>query len=83
MLKLDLKYRLSIPTARTITLLVAAFFIYLFGNQTQVGWMFVMSALLAGTVLAAWMLNRHALRGVAIEREVGESPDAGLYEVVI
>jgi uncharacterized protein (DUF58 family) len=75
-----LKYHFSLPTARSVTLLVAAFLLYLFGNQTQVGWMFVMSALLAGTVLAAWMLNRHALRGIEIEREVGESPNAELYE---
>jgi uncharacterized protein (DUF58 family) len=75
-----LKYHLSLLTARAITLLVAALLIYFFGNQTQVGWMYVMSALLAGTVLAAWMLNRHALRGVIVEREIGESPDAELYE---
>ncbi|MFL7794906.1 MAG: DUF58 domain-containing protein [Anaerolineae bacterium] len=75
-----LKYHFSLPTARAITLLVAALLIYFFGNQTQVGWMFVMSALLAGTVLAAWMLNRHSLRGVEIERQVGESPNAELYE---
>ncbi|MFN2228652.1 MAG: DUF58 domain-containing protein [Anaerolineae bacterium] len=75
-----LKYHLSLPTARAVTLLVAALLLYFFGNQTQVGWMYVMSALLAGTVLAAWMLNRHALRGVIVEREVGESPDAELYE---
>ncbi len=75
-----LKYHLSLPTARSVTLLVAAFLLYLFGNQTQVGWMFVMSALLAGTVLAAWMLNRHSLRGVEIERKVGASPNAELYE---
>jgi len=75
-----LTYHLSLPTARSVTLLVAAFLLYLFGNQTQVGWMFVMSALLAGTVLAAWMLNRHALRGIVVEREVGESLNAELYE---
>jgi uncharacterized protein (DUF58 family) len=75
-----LKYHFSLPTARAVTLLVAAFLLYLFGNQTQVGWMFVISALLAGTVLAAWMLNRHSLRGVVIERRVGESPNAELYE---
>jgi uncharacterized protein (DUF58 family) len=75
-----LKYHLSLPTARSITFLVAAFLLYLFGNQTQVGWMFVMSALLAGTVLAAWMLNRYALRGIEVARRVGESPNAELYE---
>jgi uncharacterized protein (DUF58 family) len=75
-----LKYHLSLPTARTVTLLVAAFLLYLFGNQTQVGWMFVMSALLAGTVLAAWMLNRRALCGIEVERQVGGSPNIELYE---
>ena len=75
-----LKYHFSLPTARAITLLVAALLLYFFGNQTQVGWMYVMSALLAGVVLAAWLLNRRALCGIEIGREVGESPNAELYE---
>jgi uncharacterized protein (DUF58 family) len=65
-----LKYHLSIPTSRAVTLLIAAAMLYFFGNQTQVGWMYVMSALLAGVVLAGWLLNRHALRGIAVERQV-------------
>ena len=36
------KYHLSLPTARAITLLIAALLLYFFGNQTQVGWMYVM-----------------------------------------
>jgi uncharacterized protein (DUF58 family) len=75
-----LRHHLSIPTSRTVTFLIAAFLLYLFGNQTQVGWMYVMSALLAGTVLAAWCLNRRVLHGVRIERRVGDVPNAELYE---
>lgn len=75
-----LKHHFSIPTSRTVTFLIAAFLLYLFGNQTQVGWMYVMSALLAGTVLAAWWLNRRVLRGVRIERRIEDTPNAELYE---
>jgi uncharacterized protein (DUF58 family) len=82
-----LKYRLSIPTSRAVTLLIAALLMYLFGNQTQVGWMYVMSALLAGVVLAGWLLNRRALHGIAVERQVpaaglrgGGIPNIELYE---
>ena len=52
-------------------MLTAAFVLYLFANQTQVGWLYVMSAVLAGTVLAALFLNRSSLRGLAAERGVG------------
>jgi uncharacterized protein (DUF58 family) len=79
-LRHHLRLALSLPTARAVTVAVAAFLIYLFANQTQVGWMYVMAALLAGTVLAAWWLNRRALHGVQVERRVGESPNAELYE---
>ena len=58
-------------TGRTLTLLTAAFVLYLFANQTQVGWLYVMSAVLAATVAAALLLNRGSLRGLAAERAVG------------
>jgi len=63
-----------------LTVLIAAFLIYLFANQTQVGWMYVMTALLVGMIPAAWAVNRRALTGVQVERQVGEGPQAGLYE---
>ena len=44
------------PTRRTLTILIAAFLLWAFGNQTQVGWLYVMSALLAGFVGAAAVL---------------------------
>jgi len=69
-----------IPTSRTWGLLITAFLLYVFGNQTQVGWLYVTSALLAGTVLASWWLNRRALQGIAVERQVGDASDAELYE---
>src|SRR4029434_164497 len=46
--------------------------LYLFANQTQVGWLYVMSALLAGTVLAAWFLSRGILKQIRAERKIGQ-----------
>src|SRR5712692_4149130 len=68
------------PTARARTFLVAAGVLYLFANQTQVGWLYAMSALMAGVVLAGAWLGRGTLRGIAAERRVGLSADAELYE---
>lgn len=48
----------------------AAFAFYLFGNQTQIGWLYVVSALLLGVVFGAWLLNRGALRGLSIQRHL-------------
>ncbi len=68
------------PTARAYTFIVAAFIIYLFANQTQVGWLYVVAALLLGLVLAGWWLNRAALKGMAGERRVGDGLGVDLYE---
>jgi uncharacterized protein (DUF58 family) len=61
-----------VPTTRTITFLSAAIVLYLFANQTQVGWSYVMSALLAGTILAAWWFSRGSLRGLSAERRIAQ-----------
>src|SRR5688572_7736550 len=55
-------------TKRTRTLIIAALLLYFFANQTQIGWLYVMSALPAGIVIASGMLNRGMLRGLRIER---------------
>ncbi|MEO8611319.1 MAG: DUF58 domain-containing protein [Chloroflexota bacterium] len=60
------------PTSRALTFLSAALVLYLFANQTQVGWLYVMSALLGGTVLAAWFLNRGILKTISAERKIGQ-----------
>lgn len=49
-------------TARGWSFLLAAGLFYLFANQTQVGWVYVLSALLAVLVLVAWLLNRAVFR---------------------
>ncbi len=67
-------------TARARTFLVAAAVLYLFANQTQVGWLYVMSALLVGMVLAGGWLSRGVLRRIDAERRVGTSEDAELFE---
>jgi uncharacterized protein (DUF58 family) len=60
------------PTSRFLTFLSAALVLYLFANQTQVGWLYVMSALLAGVVLAAWRLSRGMLKGISGKRQIGQ-----------
>src|SRR5579859_5939196 len=61
------------PTGRTRTLFLAALVFYLFSNQTQVGWLYVMSALLMGVIPAAWCLNRAALKGITVRWIIGPS----------
>src|SRR5574340_929518 len=61
------------PTKRSRTLIIAALLLYFFANQTQIGWLYVMAALMAGIVVAAGLLNRGMLRPITGERTV--SPD--------
>lgn len=61
------------PTSRAAAFLAAAALLYFFANQVQVGWIYVMSALMAGTVLGAWWLGRGALKGVTAERTIAPS----------
>src|SRR5262249_45353864 len=68
------------PTSRAYSFIAASAIIYLFANQTQVGWLYVVSALLLGTVVAAWLLNRGALKGLSGSRKVGDGLDMDLYE---
>jgi len=65
------------PTARALTFLSAALVLYLFANQTQVGWLYVMSALLAGVVLVAWWSGRSVLTGLSGRRQINQ---VELYE---
>ncbi len=68
------------PTGRTVTFLVAGVMLYMFGNQTQVGWLYVMSALLIGTLIAAFFLNLRAVNGVQIERLLNDAAHGEVYE---
>jgi uncharacterized protein (DUF58 family) len=61
------------PTARALTCLLAALLLYFFANQIQVGWIYVMAALMAGLVLAAWWAGRGALQDVQAERSLSPS----------
>jgi uncharacterized protein (DUF58 family) len=68
------------PTSRSGVVLIGATVLYFFANQTQVGWLYVMAAVLAGTVLAAWWLSRSTLRTVGGERRIGDGEGGELYE---
>ena len=61
------------PTSRTLAFLVTASLLYFFANQTQVGWIYVMAAFMAGTVLAAWWLGRNALKRITADRTIAPS----------
>lgn len=68
------------PTGRALILLIGAVVVYFFANQTQVGWLYVMSAALAGVVLASGWMNRGMLRRIEGERMVGDFETVELYE---
>lgn len=67
------------PTARTRTFVIAALLLYFFANQTQVGWLYIMSALLAGVILAAWLFGWRTLRRINGERYI-DAVDGEVYE---
>ncbi|MFN8531463.1 MAG: DUF58 domain-containing protein [Anaerolineae bacterium] len=62
---------------RAIGFLIIAFMLYLFGNQTQIGWLYVMSALIAGLVVVGGLLSCGALRDIQLERSLSAE---NLYE---
>ncbi|MBI1276736.1 MAG: DUF58 domain-containing protein [Anaerolineaceae bacterium] len=68
------------PTSRAYSFAAASIVIYLFGNQTQVGWLYVVSALMLGVVAAGWLLSRGSLKGLGGKRQIGNTLDADLYE---
>ncbi len=69
-------------TSRAVAFLITALLLYFFANQIQVGWIYVMSALMAGVVLAAWWLGRGALKGVTAERTIAPSDPPHEGEIV-
>lgn len=68
------------PTSRAYSFVAASVILYLFANQTQVAWLYVVAALLLGSVVAAGWLNRSALKGLSGARKIGDSSNADLYE---
>jgi uncharacterized protein (DUF58 family) len=68
------------PTGRLTTFIVTALLLYFAANQTQVNWLYVMAALIAGVIPAAWWLNRVALRGLEGERRMGDDDGTDLHE---
>lgn len=67
-------------TARTWTLLFAGFLFWLFANQTAVGWLYIIAAILGGVVVAAWFLNRGTLKRVIGTRSLMRDVADALHE---
>jgi uncharacterized protein (DUF58 family) len=66
-------------TARFWSFLAAAGIFWFFANQTQVGWLYVVSAMLLGILLAAWAFNRGALKSFNAKRKI-EKASEDLHE---
>ncbi|MGB1288592.1 MAG: DUF58 domain-containing protein [Aggregatilineales bacterium] len=66
------RYRPKLPiiTGRTGGFFVGSFVFYLFANQTQIGWLYVVSATLMGLIFAAYVLNRTVLKGIEVTRRL-------------
>ena len=73
------------PTRRTFTILIAAFLLWAFGNQTQVGWLYVMSALRAGFdgSLNAHTCNKVCGSGLQAVVDAAMMVQTGAADVVI
>lgn len=67
------------PTARFWSFVVASGIFWFFANQTQVGWLYVVSALLGGILLASWFFNRGALKSLKAKRHI-EKASQDLHE---
>jgi uncharacterized protein (DUF58 family) len=68
------------PTARFWSFLAASIVFYFFANQTHIGWLYVVSALLGGIILAAWVLNRSSLKGIIGKRDLNSLSEDTLHE---
>jgi len=59
------------PRGRALAAIMAL--LYFFANQTQVGWLYVMTALAAGLLLAACFVPRRMLRRLSLVRRINGS----------
>jgi len=67
-------------TARSWTILFAAFLFWFFANQTAVGWLYIIAAVLGGVVMAAFFLNRGTLKRVTVARSLMKDVEVDLHE---
>ncbi len=58
------------PTKRFYRLLLLAIVLYMFANQTQVGWLYVIMSLLIGVLFISWRINQRAIRSISAVREI-------------
>lgn len=69
------------PSRRGWALVALAFLLYVFANQTQVGWLYVAAALVGGLWLAALGWPSRQLRGLHAQRLINEAPPTADLEL--
>ena len=65
------------PTKRAWIFLIIAAALYFLANQTQVGWLYVITAGIVGLLLAAFFYGRGMLKPIRIERNFRRPPPTG------
>jgi uncharacterized protein (DUF58 family) len=70
------------PTARGWAIAVVALVLYFFANQTQVGWLYVLSAIAGGVWLTALFIPRRMLSRLALVRRVNRVATPAELELV-
>lgn len=67
-------------TRRFWAFLCVSLLFWFFANQTQIGWLYVVSAVLGGILLAAWWFNRNAITHITVARNLQVSDETPLHE---
>ncbi len=62
---------------RAVGLLFGALLLFVLGTNVQAGWLFVIAALMLGTVIAGMLLALGTLRGIRVDREAPEQVSQG------
>lgn len=66
------------PTKRSWMLIILAVGLYMLANQTQVGWVYLMSNMITGLLLATFIVSMGSLKSIRIDRAFQNlSPQSG------
>lgn len=65
------------PTRRAWHFLLIAIILYGLANQTQVGWVYLISNVILGLIVTAFLYDLGALRGITFQRQVGKVSASG------
>jgi uncharacterized protein (DUF58 family) len=74
------------PRKRAASLLIGSILLFFLATNVQSGWLYVLSALLLGGLVAGWVIPMGGLRGLHVEREAPDRVHQGeetLVELIV